>query len=388
MIRLLFITNFTEHFAYRLLKGIIDYSKETGRQWIVCKMPPEYKRQLGIEGVVKWAKNWKADVVIGQFDDNDDVGLFRKNGILAFAQDYRRRFEEIPNITADYDKTGDIAAKLFISKGFKNYAYFGYNHVCWSDYRLDGFRKSVESSGICEFFSVYDGQHIESMWYYESGSIREWLINLPKPIAIMACDDNQAMILIETCNSCGLKIPNEVAVIGVDNDEIICNLSNPTITSVNINIECGGYEAAKMAERMLEDKSYMGHDIVLQPLAVVNRSSTSVFATSDPNVLKALLYIHQNVDRRINVDDILKDIPISRRLFELKFKKEIGETIYSYMIRQRVERFAELLITTNESVTNLAMKMNEEDSKSISRNFKKVKGCTPVEYRRKKRHKP
>ncbi len=387
MIRLLFITDFTEQFAYRLLRGIVNYSKETGQQWIVCKMPPEYKHQFGIEGVVEWAKSWKADVVIGQFEDNDDVTLFRKNGILAFAQDYRRLFTEIPNITADYSRTGEIAAKLFVSKGFKNYAYFGYNKVCWSDDRLDGFRRSVESSGVCDFFSVYDGQHIDSFWYYESASIREWLADLPKPIAIMACDDNQANILIEACNSCGLKIPTEVAVIGVDNDEILCNLSSPTISSIDIDIERGGYETAKLADEMIKDPSLPGHDIVLRPLTVVNRSSTSVFATSDPNVLKALMSIHQSVDRRTGVDDILQDVPLSRRLFELKFKKEVGETIYSYMIRQRVERFAELLVTTNDSISDLAMKMGEDDSKTISRNFKKLKGCTPIEYRRQKRHK-
>lgn len=382
MIRLLFITDFTEQFAYRLLEGIINYSKESGQQWVICKMPPAYKRKLGMEQVVTWAKKWKADVVIGQFDDDDDVTLFRKNNIVALAQDYRHRFKEIPNITANYIKTGEIAADLFLSKVFKNYGFFGYNKVCWSDERCEGFKRKVKASGMCEFFSIYDGQNIDNLWFYETAGLREWLLSLPKPIAIMACDDNQANILLEACHSCGLKIPMEVSVIGVDNDEVLCNMSNPTISSINIDIARGGYEAARMAVEMMNDPSMKGEDVVLQPLYVVNRSSTSVFATKDPYVLKALLYIHENVDRKINVYDVLKNVPLSRRLLELKFKKEVGETIYSYLSEARIERFAELLRTTNDLVSNIALKMDEEDSKSISRRFKELKHCTPLEYRR------
>ena len=97
--RLLFITDFTEQFAYRFLRGIFNYSQRT-EQWVVCKMPPSYKHELGLEGVVSWAKEWRADVVIAQFDADDDVTLFRKNGIVALAQDFIRKFTEIPNITA------------------------------------------------------------------------------------------------------------------------------------------------------------------------------------------------------------------------------------------------------------------------------------------------
>ena len=132
--RLLFITDFTEQFAYRLLRGILDYSKET-EPWVVCKMPPIFKRDIGIEGLVEWAVQWQADVVIAQFDPDDDVSLFRKNGIVAIAQDYIRKFDSIPNITADYDSTGAMAARRFLSRGFQNFAFLGYKGVCWSEER-------------------------------------------------------------------------------------------------------------------------------------------------------------------------------------------------------------------------------------------------------------
>ncbi len=381
--RLLFITDFTEQFAYRFLRGILNYSKST-EQWVVCKMPPAYKRQLGIDGVVSWAREWRADVVIAQFDPDDDVTLFRKNGIVALAQDYIAKFSSIPNITADYAKTGTMAAEYFISKGFTNFGFFGYNGVCWSDERCDAFRKRVENSFGGGSFYMYDRQNIDNMWYYDQSILADWLMNLPKPIAIMSCDDNQGNILLQACEFCGLHVPFDVAVIGVDNDEILCNMSNPPMSTINVDIERGGFDTAAMVDRMVKDPSYMGEDIVLKPLSVIERLSSSVFATNDKEVLMALRYIHANIDSKIQVTDVLENVPVSRRLLEQRFKDMTGNTIYNYISFQRIDRFAQLLISSNDSITDIAARLDEFDTKSISRRFKEIKGCTPSEYRKKK----
>lgn len=382
MARLLFITDFTEQFAYRLLRGIQKYSAES-ESWVVCRMPPAYKRSLGITGVIKWAKKWKADVVIGQFDPDDDVSLFRKNGIVVLAQDYITKFKGIPNITSDYDKTGRMAAEHFLAKGFRNFAFFGYRGVCWSEERLDGFRAKVEEAGYGDSMYVYDDQKLESLWYYESAGVQEWLKSLPRPIAVMACDDNQASLLLEACSSCGVRIPDEVAVIGVDNDEIIDNLSLLTISSINVDIEKGGYEAAKLAMEMKKNHDYTGRDIVLNPISVITRLSTSVYATKDAAISKALQFINKNIDSKIFVPDILKEVPLSRKLLEVRFKKVTGYTIYNYISRMKIEKFAFELLNTNDGVAEIAARMDEPDPKSICRRFKAFKGCTPTQYREK-----
>ena len=379
--KLLFITDFTEQFAYRFLRGIFNYSLRT-EQWVVCKMPPAYKRELGLEGVVSWAKEWNADVVIAQFDPEDDVTLFRKNGIIALAQDFISKFKEIPNITADYDLTGCMAAEHFLSKGFKHFGFFGYNGVCWSDERCVGFKKRVEQAGFGGNFHMYDKQNIENMWYYDHSILADWLLSLPKPIAIMACDDNQGNILMQACNACGLKIPFDVAIIGVDNDEILCNMSDPAMSTINVDIERGGYDTAAMVERMVKDPSYAGGDIVLKPLNIVERVSSSVFATDDQAVIRALRFIQANVDKKIQVTDVLDHVPLSRRLLEQRFKRMTGCSIYTYISMQRMERFAQLLLSSNDSVSEIAARMDEFDTKSISRRFKAIKGCTPSEFRK------
>lgn len=379
--RLLFITDFTEQFAYRFLRGVLNYAKST-EQWVVCKMPPSYKRQLGMEGVVAWAKEWHADVVIGQFDPDDDVTLFRKNGIVALAQDYIAKFDTIPNITGDYAMTGAMAAEYFLSKGFSNFGYFGYNGVCWSDERCESFRSRIEKSVGGGSFYMYDRQNIDNMWYYDQSILTEWLLSLPKPIAIMACDDNQGNILLQACELCGLHVPFDVALLGVDNDEILCNMSNPSMSTVNVDIEGGGADAAAMIDLMVKDPSYKGKDIVLKPLVVVERLSSSLFATNDKEILAALRFIHANIDAKIQVTDVLKNVPLSRRLLEQRFKKMTGTTIYNYISLRRIERFAQLLISSNDSVSDIAARMDEPDTKSISRRFKEIKGCTPSEFRK------
>ena len=379
--RLLFITDFTEQFAYRFLRGVLNYAKST-EQWVVCKMPPSYKRQLGMEGVVAWAKEWHADVVIGQFDPDDDVTLFRKNGIVALAQDYIAKFDTIPNITGDYALTGAMAAEYFLSKGFSNFGYFGYNGVCWSDERCESFRSRIEKSVGGGSFYMYDRQNIDNMWYYDQSILTEWLLSLPKPIAIMACDDNQGNILLQACELCGLHVPFDVAILGVDNDEILCNMSNPSMSTVNVDIEGGGADAAAMIDLMVKDPSYKGKDIVLKPLVVVERLSSSLFATNDKEILAALRFIHANIDSKIQVTDVLKNVPLSRRLLEQRFKNMTGTTIYNYISLRRIERFAQLLISSNDSVSDIAARMDEPDTKSISRRFKEIKGCTPSEFRK------
>ena len=384
MIRVLIISDFTESFSHKLLAGIVDYSRRK-EQWIVRRMPPEYKAQIGIQGVIRVAKEWEVDAVIGQFEPTDDIGLFAENGIVAIAQDYKKKFTTIPNITADYLGTGRMAARYFIERGFRNFGFFGMNDVCWSDERCDGFRREVEAAGFGGSFYSYRMQEIDMVWYYQRNRLREWLRMIPKPIAIMACDDNQGANLIEACHGIGIKIPSEVSVIGVDNDESLCSLGSTTLTSIQIDIEEGGRQTAELVERLVDDPKAPAEDVVLKPVKIVGRLSTAAFATADQQILKALLYIHKNALKKISVGDVMAEAALSRRLLERRFKAVTGKTLYEYITDQKLKYFAEQLADTDEQVINIALSMGENDTKSISRRFKQLYGCTPVEWREKQR---
>jgi LacI family transcriptional regulator len=386
MIRVLIISDFTESFAHKLLAGIVDYSRAK-EQWIVRRMPPEYKAQIGIPGVIRIAKEWEVNAVIGQFEPTDDIGLFAEAGIVAIAQDYKKKFTTIPNITGDYIGTGRMAARFFIDRGFKSFGFFGFNDVCWSDERCDGFRREVEAAGYGGDFYAYRMQEIDMVWYYQRNRLREWLLSIPKPIAIMACDDNQGANLIEACHGIGIKIPSEVSVMGVDNDETLCSLGSTTLTSVQVDIEEGGRQAAALVERLVADPATPVEDVVLKPVKIVQRMSTAAFATDDQQILKAILFIHKNALKKISVSDVMAEAALSRRLLERRFKSVTGKTLYEYITDQKLKYFAEQLQETDEQVINIALSMGENDTKSISRRFKQIYGCTPVEWREKQRKK-
>ena len=381
MIRLILLTDFTEAFAHNLLRGILEYSK--GREpWVICRMPPYYKQYHGITGVLEWAKKWHADAIIAQFDEDDDVDIFRENGLIALAQDYKSRFSVIPNITSDYKLTGRMAADFFLQKGFRNFAFYGYEEVIWSEERCMGFRDRIVEKGFGNNFFEYQKQPLKSLWYYEPAPLVNWIKSLPHPIALMACDDTQGNKILEVCRVLDIKIPEEVAVLGVDNDEITCSLSDPPLSSVNLNIMKGGYEAAQLIEKLIHDKGISWEDVVIQPTIITNRLSTDIYSTGDPHVLIALKYIHHNLTHKITVEDIVQQVPLSRRLLEIRFKEITGNSIYQYIINLRMERFSQLLLEVNEPIADIAISAGLPDYKNLARQFKSWKNCTPAEYRK------
>ena len=380
MLRLLIISDFTEAFPSKLLKGIVSYSRRK-EQWGICRMPPAYKKLIGIPGVVQWAKSWGADAVIGQFDENDDVDLFAKNGIVAVAQDYKKRFTTIPNITADYIGTGRMAARYYIERGFRHFGFFGFTNVCWSDERLEGFRQEIEAAGYGDSLYTYNMQDIDHLWYYEADRLTRWLMTVPKPIGVMACDDNQGNNLVEACHAAGIKIPYELSVMGVDNDELLCGLGSTPLSSIQVNIEEGGYQTAELIERRVIDPWLPPQDIVLRPVKIVGRISTASFATDDVQIQKAVKFIHQNDARKISVEDVMEKVALSRRLLERRFKAVTGQTIYHYITDLKLKRFAQMMLDSDEPLISIAMTLGETDTKSISRRFKQIYGCTPGEWR-------
>ena len=387
MIRLLIISDFTESFSHKLLAGIVDYSRRK-EQWIVRRMPPSYKAQIGIQGLLRLSKEWDVDAILGQFEPTDDLSTLTDNGIVVVAQDFKQRFASVPNVTGDYIGTGKMAARFFIDRGFKNFGFFGFNDVCWSDERCEGFRREIEAAGFGSSFYAYRMQEIDMVWYYQRNRLREWLQSIPKPIAIMACDDNQGENLIEACHSIGIKIPSEVSVMGVDNDETLCSLGSTTLSSIQVDIEEGGRQTAALLERLVTDPSAPAKDVVLQPMKIVNRMSTAAFATQDQQILRAILFIHRNVRKKISVADVTAEAALSRRLLERRFKDVTGKTLYEYITELKLKDFAEQLVETDEQVMTIALSMGENDTKSISRRFKQLYGCTPLQWRENQRKKP
>lgn len=382
MIRLIFMTDFTEQYASSLLRGILRFSHET-EPWCICKMPPEYKRVNGIKGVVEWALNWQADAIIGQFEPEDDISLFQKAGIIVIAQDYKQRFKSVTNITCDYRQAGRKAAEFYILKGFRNFAFYGYDHVVWSDERYEGFRDYLTENGYGNNLMAYRKQSLEEYWHYKSDALAEWLMTLPHSTALFAADDTMACKIVEQSHVIKLNIPLDICVLGVDNDEIVCQLTYPELSSIMMDVERAGYETAKAICHMKSNRIQRTDDIFVHYIGIMERSSTDILVAKNPYIQKALYYIHTHISHKMSVKDILRQVPMSRRLFEQKFRAETNTTPHNYITTLRMDRLAKLLLSSDESIEALAMMVGIEESKNLSRQFKARKGMTPLEFRKK-----
>lgn len=381
MIRAILMTDFTEAFPHHLLKGILDYAR-THQQWVVCRMPPSFRQQHGLDGVLSWALKWKADVIIAQFDDTDDVGRFSEKGIIPIAQDYIKPFKGISNITSDYIRTGAIAADFFLKNGFRHFAFYGYEDVVWSDERCRGYLSEIKKVLPEHTFHSYQRQHPEELWFYDSQPVVEWLRSLPKPVAIFACDDNQGNKLAEICKMNGLRVPEDISILGVDNDETMCSMTDPPLSSVKLDIERAGYQVAEMVEAIMKAPSVRSYDIFIHPIGVVERSSSSLMVTDDNMVLEAIKYIHKNIGQSITVSELLETIPLSRRLLEIRFKEVTGKSIHNYITDLRVDRFARQILESDRNIGEIASQYYDVDYNNLCRAFRQKKGVSPKEYRR------
>jgi LacI family transcriptional regulator len=380
MYKIILLIDFAEEYSKSLLKGISTYSREFG-PWIFCRMPLFHRETVGIDGILKWAQDWGADGIIGQLYNDNEIRKAVEAGIPVIAQDFKERFGDIPNITGAYHETGALGADYFIKKGFRNFAFYGFKDIVWSRERAEGYEARLAKAGHKVHYFEHKKARSSELWYYKPSSLSRWLISLPKPIALMTCDDNQGQHITEACLHAGIRIPEEVAVLGVDNDVMICDLSDPPLSSIALDVEKGGYDAARLLHDMILNGVADYYDIVVKPTQVITRHSTDIYATNDDHIASSLKYIHQNIDKNLHVDEVVKQVPLSRRALEKRFLEITGYPIYKYIFNLRIEKFTKKLLDTDMSVFEIALDMGLSDSKNIARQFKQVKGCKPSEYR-------
>lgn len=378
MKRILILIDYSSEFSRRLLKGLIQYSQDYG-PWMFYRLPAYYKTLYGTEGIVEWAKEWKADAIIARWD-HDGTNLLSSLNIPVLLQNYKERSPHFSNLTGDYIGTGEMAAKFFIKRRYRNFAFYGNKGVIWSQERAEGFRREVEKAGGNYYYFESDNINGEE-WGTSYIELDKWLLDLPKPVGLFACDDNFALRISQICTINDIKIPDEISLLGVDNDELICQLSDPPISSIVTDVEKGGYEAGALIDRMINREIVEPFNIIIKPTRIELRKSTEKYDISNEYISKIVNYIEDNFTTDIDIGGLIKMVPLSRRNLEVKFKDQMGTSIYQFILNCRIEYFANLLLTTNRTLFDLALESGFNDCKNISRIFKKIKGCTPVEFR-------
>jgi LacI family transcriptional regulator len=372
---LLFVETSRE-FGRGLLHGIAKYSRLHGH-WRIYRRPlaldsslPDW-REMKIDGAIA------RDVKVAQI-------LIHSGFPVIFVQHSRDIYKNFPGIITDSSSIGRMAAEHFLDRGFRNFAYCGFDDFVWSRDRNHFFQQRLEQDNLKINTYQQPKSKAKRLWENEQYLLVDWLVSLPKPVALLCCNDDRALQVVETCELAGVHVPEDVAVLGVDDDALVCDLADPPISSIAMGTEAAGYEAAELLDRMMKGEKVIGKRIVVFPTYITTRVSTDIAAVSDTEVANAIRFIRTNVDRTLQVRDVVDATTVSRRVLENRFRTALRRSIHQEIRRMRVDYIIQLLVSTDMTVREIALRCGFDGAEHISRYFRKVTGVSLREYRRKR----
>lgn len=364
-------------YARGLLEGINQYLREH-HPWSVYL--PERERGADVPG---WLSQWNGDGIIARIENEEIARTLRMSRLPIVDVSAARLIDTIPWVETDDVEIARLAADHLLERGFQNLAFCGDSHFNWSIWREQEFKRQVAAAGYqCHVHSQPARPTGNPSWNLMKRDLKQWITELPRPIGIFACYDVMAQQLLDVCRELEISVPEEIAVLGVDNDQLLCELSHPPLSSVIPNAHHTGYLAAKLLEKMMDGKEVPADAHFVRPLGIQTRQSTDILAIDDPHVAAALRYIRSNACRGINVHNILKNVPLSRRALESRFRKLLGRTPHEELVRLRIDRVRQLLRETDLSLSEIASLSGFTHVEYLSVAFKREVGQTPREYRK------
>ncbi len=296
---------------------------------------------------------------------------------------YTDRLANTSFVTSDSEGVGRAAAEAFLGKGFGHFAYVPDVYDWdWSALRGQGFAMRLAAEGLpCAHYRC-PNDRARKDWALDQKHLARWLHELPKPVAILAAHDARARQILETCHGNGLNVPGEVALLGVDNDEMICENTMPTLSSVQPDFEAGGYEAARLLEELMRGKARGVCNICYGVKQVVLRESSRFAHAVDRRYLRGLEFIRLNAGTAITVTDIARHMGVSRRLAEMLFRRHVGHSILDEIQEVRLTRLKTFLSETTLPIGTITWQCGYQSENHVKRVFKQKTGLTMSQYRK------
>ena len=342
-----------------------------------------------------WLREWDGDGVIGRIETAELAATIQRLGIPVV--DVRGSLTKLglPLIDTDDTEVSCLAAAHLMNRGFRYFAFCGFVGANYSDKRCLAFKSCISRAGFpCDIYQPpqlkRDARTIEhekrGLLFQEE--VARWLIALPKPVGIMACNDIRGQQILNICRNSGLVVPEEIAVIGVDNDEVLCELSDPPLTSVAPDAVRIGYDAAVLLDKLMDSGKPPRKPILVMPSGIVTRRSTEVLAMQDRQLSAGLRFLREHVFQHTNVNEAARAAGLSRRAFERRFTIQVGRPPKAEIIRLRLERAKELLLETDWKLTKIAEKTGFNHGEYLHTVFTKKIGITPGKFRSQARRQP
>ena len=362
-----------------IVRGIGKYSQIHG-PWVLYTEQPNYRK---VHITKSWIKNHGIEGLIIHMSGEEHYKEIYKTGLpTIILAGTNKRLPGQYHIRTDDDAIGKMGAKHLLERGFRHFAFSGFDDLFWSIDREKGFSKAVTEAGFKAntfYQSMANQAHARNN---DTTILIDWLKEQPKPVGLMTCNDDYAYLVLEACRIAGLHIPEEIAIVGVDNDELICEISSPPLSSVALNAEVAGYEGAELLNKLMSGQKITRETIVVQPRKVDTRQSTDILAIEDQHMALALRFIRQNAREAIHVDDVTRAAALSRRVLEKKFRKLLNRSIHDEIRRVRINQACIMISETSIPIEQIAFKLNFTDSRNLIRSFKREKGVTPSAYRK------
>ena len=362
-----------------LIRGVAQYNRKHG-EWLLCFQPH------GLDDLpTSWLKHWQGDGIMARIRDRRMAQAVLRPGLPVVQLRGIATDLGLPLIGVDNRAVSRMVTQHLCERGFRHFGFCGLprGQHRFMDQRGDHFREMIEDAGYeCHVFPAKRRRGRDDAWEHEQDQLGRWIASLPKPVGLMACNDERGLPLLDACRRVGVLVPDEVAVIGVDNDEYLCEMSIPPLSSVDVNPERIGYEAAALLDRMMAGDETPPEYTTVPPRAVVTRQSTDVLATDDREVARAVAFIRQHACDPIQVSDVLWHVSLSRAGLEPRFKRGLGRTIYQEIQRVRVEQAKELLSLTDLPLKQIARRTGFKYPQYLARVFRQATGQPPAQYRR------
>jgi LacI family transcriptional regulator len=374
---LVFMTRFEECTA--MLKGISQYER-AHRPWSAY-----LDDEARAENDLRWLHNKMWHGVISRHTTPALVQNCAELNLPLVDLNDNAPHPGVPKIRPDNVGIGHLGAEHFIERGYRNFGFCGFVNDGWSRERRDGFVEGVKLVGhACHVFDVeYPGGNTPAWDAKQTSVLSSWLRGLPKPVAIMACGDMRALQVISAAQAAELLVPEEVAVLGVNNDAIRCDLSYPPLSSVAPNAFQSGYRAAEILDTLMKGGKPEAIDLRIEPVGVAERQSTDILAIDDKNVAAALSFIRENACRGISVEEVLKHAFTSRSQLEKKLRHWLARSPQAEIRRVQVAKIRQLLIETDFPLKKIAELTGFEYVEYMCVVFKRLAGDSPGNCRKK-----
>ncbi|MFT4557694.1 MAG: substrate-binding domain-containing protein [Planctomycetales bacterium] len=375
------IMNINKPYDRKVVEGVARFTR-TKSDWCV------YAEDEPLAKIPDLSR-WKGHGIIADLDDASVVeaitGLqIPVVNIGGAIHDESWSFDT-PYVTTDNSAVAQLAAEHLLDRGFQNFAYCGLRKTPfnpWSRIRSKAFQKAVNDRGFdC---SIYRGRHNDPRrWEEVQQSLCRWLEPLPKPLGLFACHDARARHVLESCRRLGLRVPDDVAILGVDNDEMMCELANPALSSIELGTDRIGFEAASLLDDLMAGKRVPKKRrwVEAAPVGVVMRASTNALAVDDNDVAEAIVYIRDHVGRGVQVSEVTTHVDLSRSTLDNRFKAQLGRSVHDEIERARLELVKSMLLNTTLTLAEISKQTGFGTVQYMATVFRRSTGHTPGQFR-------